>query len=33
MVIGYLGCSLLVPGLKMKIVGILLVLVNGILFW
>lgn len=33
MVIGYAGCALMVPGLKMKAVGILLTVVNAILFW
>ena len=33
MMIGYLGVSVQTPSFKMKIVGILLVIVNGILFW
>jgi len=33
MVFGYLGCSILVPGMKMKSVGILLTIVNALLFW
>lgn len=33
MLIGYLGVSIQVPSLKMKIIGILLVIVNGVLFW
>lgn len=32
MVIGYGGVSLYCPGLKMKLVGILLTIVNAILF-
>jgi len=33
MIIGYAFCSCQIPTLKMKIIGILLTLVNGILFW
>jgi len=33
MLIGYLGVSLLVPGLKIKTIGILLVMVNALIFW
>jgi len=33
MFIGFLGCSLSNPDLKMKIIGILLAIVNLILFW
>jgi len=32
MLIGYFGVSIQVPSLKMKIVGILLLLVNAIIF-
>ena len=33
MLIGFAGLSLQVPDLKMKVIGALLTLVNGILFW
>lgn len=33
MVAGYFSTSLQVPGIKMKIVGVLLTLVNAMLFW
>lgn len=33
MVVGYLGVSLDMPGIKMKLVGILLTIVNAILFY
>lgn len=32
MLVGYLGVAIQVPGLKMKIIGILLVIVNGLIF-
>jgi len=33
MLIGYLGVSFQVPGLKMKCIGILLVITNALIFW
>lgn len=33
MVLSYLGLSLTIPSLKMKIVGVLLTIVNGLLFY
>ena len=33
MVIGYAAVSLQIPSIKMKVVGILLTIVNAILFW
>jgi len=33
MIVGYAGVSLQNPDAKMRIIGILLVVVNGILFW
>ena len=33
MVVGYLGCSMYAPSIKMKIVGFLLTIVNAMLFW
>jgi len=33
MIIGYLGVSIQTPSLKMKIVGILLTIINAIIFW
>ena len=33
MMLGYLGCSIQIPGLKMKIVGILLTIANGIILY
>lgn len=33
MLIGFLGLSIQAPTLKMKIIGILLFIVNAILFW
>jgi len=33
MLIGFAGLSLRIPSLKMKIIGILLTLVNALLFW
>lgn len=33
MVVGYFGCAMTVPSMKMKVVGILLTVVNGILFY
>ena len=33
MLIGYSGVSLQNPDIKTRIIGILLVVVNGILFW
>lgn len=33
MLIGYLGVSLQVPDTKTKFIGILLVIVNGLIFW
>jgi len=32
MLIGYLGISIQTPSLKMKMIGILLTIVNGLLF-
>lgn len=33
LLVGFLGCSLYSPSLRMKAVGILLTLVNGLLFF
>jgi hypothetical protein len=33
MLIGYSGLSILAPDFKTKIIGILLTIVNGLLFW
>lgn len=33
MCVGYLGLALQSPSIKMKVIGILLTLVNSILFW
>ena len=33
MVVGYFGCAINVPTWKMKIVGILLTIVNSLLFY
>ena len=33
MLIGFAGCSAYVPGLKMKVIGGLLLIVNALLFW
>ena len=33
MLIGYGGLTMIAPDIKNKIIGILLLLVNGILFW
>jgi hypothetical protein len=33
MLIGYSGLSILAPDLKTKIIGILLTITNGIIFW
>jgi hypothetical protein len=33
MLSGYLLVSIQVPGFKMKLIGILLTIVNGLLFW
>ena len=33
MLIGYAGCSLSMPGWKMKIIGILLIAVNAVMFY
>lgn len=33
MLVGFLGCSLYTPGLKMRIIGILCLLINALLFY
>lgn len=33
MLTGFLGCSLYAPDVKMKVVGLLLTVVNAVLFW
>ncbi len=33
MVIGFLGCAINVPSMKLKIIGILLTAVNALLFY
>lgn len=33
MVVGFLGCAVNVPTMKMKIVGLLLTVVNALLFY
>ena len=33
MLVGFTGLSLRVPSLKMKIIGLLLAVVNALLFW
>ena len=33
MLVGYAGLSVQAPTLKMKTIGILLTIVNGVLFW
>jgi len=33
MLVGFIGCSLYSPSLRMKAIGLLLALVNGLLFY
>lgn len=33
MLVGYVGLSVQAPTIKMKIIGVLLTVVNGMLFW
>jgi len=33
MVVGFFGLSMINPSLKMKVLGVLLTIVNGMLFW
>ena len=33
MVVGFLGCSINSPTLKLKVIGLLLCVVNALIFW
>jgi hypothetical protein len=33
MLLGYAYCSSAIPSVRMKIIGVLLTIVNGIMFW